>query len=343
MATRFCAVLRAHLARLVSRWTVYVIIAGAAHAMTDDESALSISMSIERSWIIGAAKEAQVTDVHRFSLSQIDHQELLAILTLRYKTCWLVSKDEVSFPASNNYRLKLKMHHGQITKISSGESLSEHELSELSAQVEADLKDNRIAECGAEILFARRPVTGAFRFTSVLMQILPPPSEAPRPPQMPADYPFVLEYPIQSCRTPEVRHLRRRKNAVEWAWVLNALLHGSIKYSGSRMRKMWAIKSVESNAPSFWAHEFYSVPPGFRVFASVLSEQGNPLPVVPAGSYFGDANAQANVIDTFFLPDNIDSLVGAFLKLDSAGRRRVLRSAAAIYIAGQLWEASGLP
>jgi hypothetical protein len=35
-----------------------------------------------------------------FSLSQIDHQELLAILTLRYKTCWLVSKDEISFPAS---------------------------------------------------------------------------------------------------------------------------------------------------------------------------------------------------------------------------------------------------
>jgi hypothetical protein len=64
------------------------------------------------------------------------------------------------------------------------------------------------------------------------------------------------------------------------------------------------------------------------------------LPVVPAGSYFGGAKAQATVTDTFFLPDNIDSLVGAFLKLDSASRRRLLPSAAAIYIAGELWEIS---
>jgi hypothetical protein len=114
-----------------------------------------------------------VTDVtHRFSLSQIDHHELLAILTLRYISCWLVSKDEISFPASNDYRLKLKMHHGQITKISSGESMPEQELNDLLDQVEAKLN----AEYGAEILFARRPVTGAFRLISRPLGRVGPPA-----------------------------------------------------------------------------------------------------------------------------------------------------------------------
>jgi hypothetical protein len=189
-----------------------------------------------------------VTDIsHRFSLSQIDHHELLEILTLRHVTCWRVSEDKILFPAFHDYRLQLKMRHGQIKKISASESLSEQELNELLEQVEADLKDSRIAEYGAEILFARRPVTGAFRFTSIPMQILPPPPEAPLPPNMSADHPFVLEYPLQCSQTPQVRYLRRRKNAVEWAWVLNALLYGSIKYSGSRTRQMWAIQSRQSN------------------------------------------------------------------------------------------------
>jgi hypothetical protein len=137
-----------------------------------------------------------------------------------------------------------------------------------------------------------------------------------------------------------VRYLRRRKNAVEWVWVLNALLYGSIKYSSSRARQMWAIESGQSNFSPFWAQEFYIVP-GFQAFTSALSAQGDPLPVVPADSYFGDRRARAHLpIDTFFLPDNFDSLVGAFLKLDSDSRRRFLRSAAAIYMAGELWDVS---
>jgi hypothetical protein len=65
------------------------------------------------------------------------------------------------------------------------------------------------------------------------------------------------------------------------------------------------------------------------------------LPVVSAGLYLGNARAQANLpTDRFFLPDNIDSLVDAFLMLNSNSRRRFLRSAAAIYVASQLWEVS---
>src|ERR1700719_3433923 len=130
----------------------------------------------------GGANMTNITS--RFSLDQVDHHELLDILTLRYQTCWRVSDREITFPAAHDYRLKLEMRHGQIIKITSGDSLSSAELQNLLEQVDADLKDDRIAEYGVDILFAHHPVQGGFRFGSLPMQILPAPPEAPRPPQL---------------------------------------------------------------------------------------------------------------------------------------------------------------
>ncbi len=283
-----------------------------------------------------------MTDIsHRFALGEVDHRELLEIFSLRYQTCWRVGKGRIAFPAVRDHKLRLEMRHGQITKICAGQSLSDAELGDLVQQVEADLRDNRIAEFGAEILFAHRPVKGAFRFDAVQMQILPPPSDAPVPQQMMGQHPFVLEYPIQAFRTPELRNKRRQKNSFEWTWVLNALLHGSIKCASIRPRQMWAIKSRDAGPP-FWAQEFYIVP-GFSGFREALSDHpGVPLPVVRADAYFGaDRQMQRDFpIDEFFVPDNLNQLIAAYLKLDVDSRRRFLRSAAALYIAQDLWEVS---
>src|ERR1700738_2979614 len=137
-------------------------------------------------------------------------------LPRRYGTCWRVAERRIAFPAHSDHRLRLELRHGLITRVWAGKSLSEQELEDLLNQIEADLKDRRIAEFGAEILFAHRPVPAGFRVNSTSMQILPPPNNAPLPQQMPADHPFVLEYPIQAFRSPELRHKRRHKNAVEW-------------------------------------------------------------------------------------------------------------------------------
>lgn len=280
---------------------------------------------------------ADITD--RFSLSVIDHQELLVLLTLRYATCWRKSDNEISFPASDDYRLNLEMHHGQITKVSSGTSLSEPELVELLNQVETDLKDETIDEYGFEILFASKPVKGGYRLKTLPIQISPAPPEAPRPPFLKADHPFVLEYPIKRCRTPNIRFLRRRKNAIEWAWVLNALLRSSIKYFSSRPRSLWATKSMECG-PLFWAQENYTIT-GFEAVRSQLSQQRARLPVVPAAAYYGSTTLRTNLpLDEFYLPDDIDSVIVAFTKLSNDRRRRFLRSAAAIYAATEFWTSS---
>ena len=216
------------------------------------------------------------------SLDTVNHEELQEVLKIRYKTSWRVSKDEFTFPAADDYMLKLKLRDGQVVNITAGKLLSKQELDELLEQVEADLKDERIAEYGIEILFAHRPVAGGFRFHSLPMQILPPPPEAPRPPHPGGEHPFVLEYPMRAHRTPELRLKRRYNNAVKWARVLNALLYGSVTwYSSPRPRQMWATKSGDIESPSFLANRAYYFP-SRRTLTNELSEQGAPLATVPA-------------------------------------------------------------
>src|SRR6202007_274328 len=98
-----------------------------------------------------------------FLLDQVDHQELLALLSLHYGTCWRVSDREIAFPATLDHHLSLEIRHGQITKVSSGQGLTNRELETLLRQVQVDLNDHQIAEYGAAILFASRPCEGSFR------------------------------------------------------------------------------------------------------------------------------------------------------------------------------------
>jgi hypothetical protein len=104
---------------------------------------------------------------------------------------------------------------------------------------------------------------------------------------------------------------------------------------------MWATNSGDIEGPSFWANKVYCFP-GSRILTNELSEQDALLPVVPADAYFsGRSRAQADLpMDTFFLPDNLDQLVAAFLSLDSARQRQFLRCANSIYIARELWDVS---
>jgi len=117
----------------------------------------------------------------RFSIDQVDHHELLQMLSLRYGTSWRVSDREITLPAAHEYALRLKIRHGRVEKIFAGSALSRPEFDELLDQLHADLFDERIAEFGVEVLFAPKPVEGSFRFSSLPMQILPPRLKQPGP------------------------------------------------------------------------------------------------------------------------------------------------------------------
>ena len=281
-----------------------------------------------------------------FHLDEIDHDELLKVFELRYETCWSVSKDLISFPASHDFRLQIKIRDGCIGKIFLGSSVSDTELNDLLCQIRIDCFAKNNVEIARDILFARRPVNGGFRFTTVPIQILPAPSEAPRPPQIYADHPFILEYPIRASSKLELRNWRRNKESIQWARVLNALLHTSITCSGPRVRQTW-FTADQFREQCFWGRESYMIH-GFEFFSSDLSTQSElSLPAVPAHAYYGRsdelltlASNNIDLRDQFFIPNNLSDLVAAFLSLKGEKKRRLLRSAAAIYYAKGLWDVS---
>jgi len=135
--------------------------------------------------------------------------------------------------------------------------------------------------------------------------------------------------------------MRRRKNAMEWTWVLNALLNGAVTtYSHVRPQQLWTIHGDVFDP--VWSTRSYSIP-GSRIFADRLSDHDALLPVIPAAAYFSNVLSPAHAgvpLDAFSLPDNLDDLVAAFLRLNDDRRRRFLRVATTIYLARQLWDTS---
>ena len=96
----------------------------------------------------------------RFPLAEVDHQELIEIFTLRYGTCWRVTERQIAFPAHRDHQLRLELRHGQIIRIWAGNSLSDQELDGLLDQIEADLKDKRIADAATGSLGQALSVAG---------------------------------------------------------------------------------------------------------------------------------------------------------------------------------------
>jgi hypothetical protein len=63
----------------------------------------------------------------QFSLDEIDHHEFLDVLTSRYTTSWRVGKDAITFPASADYKIELRISHGEVERVFAGKALTDVE------------------------------------------------------------------------------------------------------------------------------------------------------------------------------------------------------------------------
>jgi hypothetical protein len=130
---------------------------------------------------------------------------------------------------------------------------------------------------------------------------------------------------------------------MEWAWILNVFVHGSIRIQGPRPRQMWASKAFGALEPPFWANENYGIPDFEGLKAELSNMDAPPIPIIPAESYYGDGHQRIEAgvpLDALSLPDNLDQLLEAVTRLKGEQRRRFLRSALCIYMARELWNDS---
>jgi hypothetical protein len=177
-----------------------------------------------------------------------------------------------------------------------GPFLKDEDLAALQSAIELELLPAPLS-VGTEVLFATLPVNGAFRYEDVF-QILPVPSEAPRPSVLIADHPFLLQFKYKSSQNAFLRAARRAAQARRLKLLLSVLLEGGVRGAGSFSRHHWVIPPFDP-APalplrSTWCQEVYTFESlgtvaGSTVFGDIASTESlpliDPVDITPASEF----------------------------------------------------------
>ncbi|MCI0562085.1 MAG: hypothetical protein MN733_26660, partial [Nitrososphaera sp.] len=220
----------------------------------------------------------------KFLRPLVDHLELLSLFEIHFGGARSTPEDDVVYPNSDSYALKVRCKGTTITHIESGPALSNTDLDKLLEKVQSDLIEIPSISVGADILFCSRPVHGSFRSPAGHIQILPAPENAPRPSVLIADHPFVLEFTFRQSRNWQITYRRRIRARTEWTWIVNLMLREMIKYIGPHgVRRLWVLptppEELAEKAPVQarvrWAQEFYMID-GFSGYRDDFSPQTSP-------------------------------------------------------------------
>ena len=272
--------------------------------------------------------------------SQVDTEEMLELLTRRYSWSQSDPKGGVFYPSMSAPELSLSIDEsGLITEVRRHRRGTDATLPAIEAEIRAALVPDAERQVHSALFLAGLPVSGFYRAPGSVFQISPAPPDAPRPPAIMGDHPFVFQYQIVPSSDDSVTRQRSHRAVVEWIWFLNGVLGDRITLgSSSGGGQAWVhdpSRRAGDTTPraSVWAHEGYWYPDWQppRAFLAL----GQALPEVDAQSYYGRFGS---LDDRFDLPATMGSTVERYMGLSASQRVRFLRAAqwvtAAIQIAG---------
>ncbi|MBS1994780.1 MAG: hypothetical protein JSS86_00660 [Cyanobacteria bacterium SZAS LIN-2] len=281
----------------------------------------------------------------RIDLAKLDHDELLHSLEHRYQTCWQSGPNEADFPASRNFAIRIRHRHGRIERIWAGPLLRRRaDLEEMLTGVTDETLGAADSEIARGTLTTSPPLKGGLRCDRSGVQLLPADGGTPMPEMGLGDRPIVIEYPIQGSTVQGTRMWRRRKALQEYAWVLNALLNGTIRGPTVRARSVW-MRLPGADGRFLYGNE--QIPEATQeAFVPRLSAVSTPAPLLPAELHDGEretrqrALAERRHIDELALPDDLDDSLVRFQSLVGIERHRFLQACASLYLANEVWDRS---
>ena len=269
---------------------------------------------------------------------QLDHYELLNLLGFHLGGSCTTEDNSVIYPCKDSYIVKVRSKNDRILSIEPGPGFSKDKFASLKDKIRSTLFDSPGQVIRADILFTSKPVKGCFRATNGQLQILPAPDHAPRPPVTIADHPFILEFPIKSSSDGFVTNNRAMRRALEWTWILNALLRASISRIGPRAQHLWGL--VPSDPPGApkqedvkWVQEYYAIdnlPIQYADFSPVGTDR---IGEILHDEYY---NSPFLAADVLVLPDSLSQMLDKTDRLPFAERQRFLRAVRWFYAARYL-------
>src|SRR6266403_1653164 len=151
-------------------------------------------------------------------------------------------------------RVVLRFDGPKITAIERGPAFDRRQWEQISSEIENSVSMGPTT-VGREYSFSSRRVTGSWRGEHSGVQILPPPGNAPLPTIQPADYPFILEFPLINTRVDQLASHRRIRKHRDLTLLLNILLCGGARLMGFRPPKVWVLDLHDLDRVSEWVQQ----------------------------------------------------------------------------------------
>lgn len=251
------------------------------------------------------------------------------------------------FPVSSQTGKNKITHGGKLTVEYYGKNNEKHSQSEIKSIYLVDEKDTELlaaleqeshkalstdngTEIGRVVLFSGSEVKANYRFREEF-QISPIPKNAPKPNELLADHPFILEFSYKKSSHPLINMHRRTKNFEALSLILNVFIKMGVTCQKNNIHKVWAIVSDESSPSSYeirnvqlgyWLKDDEEVQRdqyGFTIYKNELE-----FTKLPSIKYF--LPYSITVGDELSLPDNIDDLISKFYSLSEKDKTDFLRA-----------------
>lgn len=281
----------------------------------------------------------------RLHADEVEGEELYEAMSHHFGQAQSDGRGLVGFPDLSNARMRLLIADDKVSAIEPGPNYAEADTEALEEAVTKTLIDDQVPSVAANIAFATRPTMGSFGAPEDAFQIVPAPAEAPRPPAIVGQHPFVLEFSVVTSPDSFVTLSRRSRAFAKWVWFLNATLTDQITAIGNRARQVWVIcpdwGSDEWSPPkTTWGQEYYGVE-GFNGLPGEFSIGHDPIVPIADDVYY--ARRGLTVGETLVVPSTFADTVARFLHLRDSSREKFLQAAQWRAAANGLWNIQSRP
>ena len=270
-----------------------------------------------------------MTDTHLFNTlhaGEVEEAELTQILSEHFQGAAQFSEDEITYPGhQTDFALTLVYRKDRLADIRPGPRLTAQDVETLQRRVDEELLASPGARVGAEILFANLPVTGWFRYRDAF-QLLPVPPQAPRPPFLMGEHPFLLEFRFPDSTNWQIRRLRRAIRGRQVELALAGLLEGSIHSLGTITRHHWVVPPHTEGETWTVAYcqEMYTSPDILLERDEFSSVEELPrLEALEPSSYYARLGIRPG--ESLKIPNTLESLLNRLYALTPKWRDRFLR------------------
>ena len=239
--------------------------------------------------------------------------------------------------AGSSCRIVLTFREKKIVAIEPGQAFDTAEWGRVSEEIEESILAGPM-RVGREYSFSSFRVAGSWRGDRSGVQILPPPSDAPRAHVEMAEHPFILEFPIKASDFWPVTNHRRMREHRKLTLLLNVLLAGRTSLQPRRSEHFWANVLCDDDRHEIkWVQQFFFAKLGEIVIDELSPPAGEQLEELEPEEYYMTVGHDGKGLR---VPADLDEAICLYLQLSPTNRAKFERATFWMDMASRQWTIS---